>query len=172
VLVDDEVVGMSPLSRPLPISMGSRRFRARKSGFIEATAQKELEGGRAAAVSLVLRPEVHEGHLVVAASAGDTITIDGQSVGQGRFDGSVRSGSHVIDVSAAGRKRQTISIVIRDGEQRDVAVALERESSNRWMLYLAGGVAAAAGLVVGGYFLFRPTTPPTTPGTAGTFDLP
>ncbi len=171
VLVDDDSVGVSPVTEPVVVDMGQHRFRAKKSGFVEGVVTREVEGGGAVTIKIELVREVHEARLVIVAAPGDVIAMDGRRLGEGRLDTSVPAGPHVIEVTAPGKRRRSIEIVLRDGERRDIPVDLERESATRWPWFVAGG-AVLVGLVVGGYFLFRPKEPEPTPGTAGAFVLP
>jgi hypothetical protein len=51
-------------------------------------------------------------------------------------------------------------VVVQDDQPREVGVTLDPEPSRgvpAWV-WIAGGVVAAGGLAVGGYFLFKPTS--------------
>jgi hypothetical protein len=171
VLVDDEVVGRSPLAAPVIVTYGKHRFRARKSGFIDAAEALEIQEGQSTAVRLEPKREVHGGRLIVSAAAGDAISLDGQRAGERSFDGTVPAGPHVVEVSAPSKKKRTIEIVMRDGETRNLDVELVRDSATIWPWFVAGGVAIA-GAVVGGYFLFRSKDAAPVSGTALTYELP
>jgi hypothetical protein len=171
VFVDEDPVGSSPIAEPVVVSYGRHRFRARKNGFIEATTTVDVVEGQATTIRLDLRPEVHGGRVTITAAAGDAIAIDGRRVGESRYEGLVDAGQHKIEVSAPGKKKRTLDVVVRDGEARNFDIDLARESTT-WPWLVAGGVVLAAGAAVGGYFLFRPSDPEPTSGSALTYRLP
>jgi tetratricopeptide (TPR) repeat protein len=171
VFVDDDPVGASPVAEPVIVSYGRHRFRAKKNGFVEAATTVDVEEGQATTVRLDLRAEVHGGRVTITAAAGDAIAIDGRRVGEGRYEALLDAGQHKIEVSAPGKKKRTLDVVVRDGEARNFDIDLARESTT-WPWLVAGGVVLAAGAAVGGYFLFRPSDPEPTSGSALTYRLP
>jgi hypothetical protein len=169
ITVDDAPAGTTPLAEPLLLDLGDHRIRVTKPGFKDQTLVQNIAGGSEATVSLALERQSSEGHLSLTAGASDAVRIDGASVGVGRFDGSIAAGTHTVEVSAPGMRTYSAQILLRDGETRSMEVALQHESSGGIspLWWIGGGVIAAAGLSVGGYFLFRPqsTTASPTPGT-------
>lgn len=172
VFVDDESVGITPLDKPILVDIGSRRVRIVKAGYKEASQTVPVGGASEVPLDMKLVLEVHEGRIIVNAHAEDTIVIDGKPVGSGRWEGPVKSGGHTLRVTARGMRPYQSEVMVQDNETRSVDVGLDPEakpaSSNTW-LWIAGGVALAAGAGVGGYFLFRPKDE-TTPPVAGTMD--
>jgi hypothetical protein len=174
VTVDDAPAGTTPLADPLLLDLGDRRIRVSKPGFKDQTVVQNVAGGSDATVSLALEHQATEGHLSLSTDPGDAIRVDGASVGIGRWEGAVPAGSHTVDVTAPGMRPYSAQILVREGETRSMEVALQRESSGVSPLWwIGGGVLAAAGLGVGGYFLFRPSqaTSSPTPGTIVPYTL-
>ena len=171
VLVDGESVGQTPLPSALSVDLGNHRVTVKKAGFDTAEQSVDAPGGVEVPVSITLSAAHHAGQLVVAADAAATIVVDGQTIAQGHFDGALPAGPHHLTVSERGKQTYRSDVDLRDGETRQLQVTLEdeKQGASPWP-WIAGGVAVAAGLAVGGYFLFRPqdqTTTPVPPGNAG-----
>ncbi len=175
VTVDDAPAGTTPLAEPLLLDLGDRRIKVTKTGFKDQTVLQNIAGGSEATVSLALERQATEGHVLLTTDAGAAIRIDGASVGVGRFEGTVAAGNHTVEVSAPGMRTYSAQILLKEGETRTMEVALQHESSGGIspLWWIGGSVIAAAGLSVGGYFLFRPqpTTASPTPGTIVPYTL-
>ena len=127
---------------------------------------------------------VHQGRLRVLARPGDLITVDGQVVGKGTFDGTLESGSHALSVSAKGKRTQERDVIVQDDQTTTSRITLESEKREEPKGFMAGpwpwvigGAVVLAGAGVGAYFLFRPedeAAPRPTGGTLnpGTVNLP
>jgi hypothetical protein len=158
VYVDDELVGTTPLSGPLPVDIGSRRIRVSKDGFSDATTTVMVSGAEAMAVDVQLNKIVHAGRLSIRAGERDVVDIDGQPVGIGQFDGALPSGGHQIRVRGNGMATFQSEVLIQDGRTRTVEVTLQSLPHGGlppWA-WITGGAIVAAGAAVGGYFLFKP----------------
>lgn len=175
VTVDDAPAGTTPLAEPLMLDLGDHRIRVTKQGFKDQTVVQNIAGGSEATVSLALERQSNAGHLSLTTDAAGAIRLDGASVAMGRYDGALAAGTHTVEVSAPGMRTYSAQIFLRDGETRSMEVALQHESSGGIspLWWIGGGVIAAAGLSVGGYFLFRPqpTTGSPTPGTIVPYTL-
>jgi hypothetical protein len=173
--VDDEKIGVAPLTATVLVDQGSRKFRAAKPDFHEGAKTEVIDGGSKRTIAIELQRLVHEARLAVHASPGDAIAIDGQVLGHGEWSGKVKTGPHVVEVTAPGKKSRRYEQVLRDDESKSIDVVLENEaSSTKWPWYV-GGAVVAVGVVVGGYFLLRPAkdgTSPPTEGTLGVYQLP
>jgi len=165
VTVDGEVVGTSPLVEPIVVDLTARRVTAKKDGFREASS--ELAGR--SDVQLSLAKIVHEGRLHVRAPSAAAIALDGAVVGTGTWQGTLASGGHTLRVTAPNMRPWQSEILVVDDQVRDVNVALEPEPTRvpTWAWIVGGGVLAA-GLGVGGYFLFR--SDPSYDGPSGNLD--
>jgi hypothetical protein len=112
---------------------------------------------------------------VATTGARDVISIDGKVVGNGRWQGTLPQGAHVIRVTAPGKKAYETHLDLAAGSSWSLQVALEDERKGLplWA-WIAGGAAVAAGAGVGGYFLLKPDDPgrETPRGKLGTVILP
>lgn len=173
VFVDDEEVGVSPITEPVLVDAGQRRIRVSKKGFQDFQRVEDAPGGKEIAAAITLKPA--KGTLLVAAGPTDTIAVDGTVVGVGRWEGSVPSGTHTIRVSNKGMRPQNQELVVKDDEVRRVEISLTSESSTPLWAYIGGGVLLAAGIAGGSYLLLRDDKKETRPpvqGSLGTFSLP
>jgi len=174
VFLDGEPVGTTPLADPLLVDLGERHIRVTKPGFKDQVITQNAAGASEATISIALERATQEGHLSVSTDPSGAIRVDGAAVGLGRWEGAVAPGTHAIGITAPGMRAYSSAVAVRDGESRTVEVDLQRESSGiPAVVWIAGGVLAAAGLGVGGYFLFRPSqsAPVPTPGTISPFTL-
>jgi hypothetical protein len=141
-----------------------------KNGFEPGDKTIEIAGGRDTALAITLVPQIHDARLVIEAAAAATVSIDGKVVGNGHFEGAERPGTHKISVVQTGMQAYEATIDLRDGEARSLQVTLEAEHHAALWPWIAGGAVFAAGMVVGGYFLFKPsdTVTPVPPGKLAT----
>jgi hypothetical protein len=172
VFLDGRSVGTTPLAGALPVDLGPHKVAVRKAGFEGAPEQSvDAPGGTEVPVSFTLVAARHLAQLVITADAAALVVLDGETPAQGRFDGAVAPGPHHVVVSERGKQTYRTDLDLRDGETRQLQVTLEDEQhgGSPWP-WIIGGVAVAAGLGVGGYFLFRSqptTTTPVPPGNIG-----
>ena len=168
ILVDGELVGQSPLKEPVLVDLGERKIRIEKPGFAPQDLVQEVTGASDIEISVTLQRQPHEAQLVVSAPGAEAIELDGRLVAENQYTGKVSSGKHSLRVTASGAKPYKAEIVLRDGETRSLDITLQKDrGSGLTALWITAGAVAAAGLGVGGYFLFRPseTSAPTTVGT-------
>jgi hypothetical protein len=163
IFIDDEQVGKSPLAEPLLVDMGPRRIRVVKKGFVDFDERRVLLGETDTALDVKLKADVREGRLIITAGKDDVIRLDGKVVGQGQWDGKLRTGGHTLRVTAPGMKPYQSEVIVQDDSARRIPITLEREPRGgvpTWLL-LTGGAVIAAGLGVGaGYFIFKATDAP------------
>jgi hypothetical protein len=126
VFVDDERVGTSPLESPVTVDIGQRRITVKKAGFRDVTQQVPVGGSTAARVEITLQPDVHDGRLTVTSQPDARISIDGKVVGNGKFEGKLKSGGHTLRVEADGMRPYQSEVVLADDENRSVDVPLEK----------------------------------------------
>jgi hypothetical protein len=176
VLVDEVVVGQTPLAGPVLVDVGERKFKVTKPGYVPFAQQQQIAGATDITIDVALAVEVHEGRLVVEAGPNDTIFIDGNRMANRRWEGQLPSGPHTLRVTADGMLSYQSEVVIEDGQVRRIPVKLEPTDGggvNPWILIVGGGVLLAAGAVTAGILLSQPGDPATTPGTIqpGTIQL-
>lgn len=163
VFIDDEKIGVTPLTGTIFVDVGARKIKVTKKGFRDSVETKQVPGGGAIAVTIRMEKEIHRGKLMVGAGANDVITLDGKVIGRGKWEGAVPSGGHTLKVSAPGMQNYQSEVVISDNQTRRVEVTLNPQAtdSTSTILWIAGGVAVLAGGAVTGALLFQP--PKTAP---------
>ena len=158
VFIDEDLIGTTPLAKPLLIDMGLRRIRVVKKRFSTFDERRQIVGGTEIAVAVRLEEERHEGRLVVIAGKSDRIWLDGKLMGQGRFDGAVPTGGHTLRVTAETMKPYQSEIIVQEDRVRRLEVTLEPEPKPGLPTWL---VVAGTSLLVGGlgfstgYLLFK-----------------
>jgi hypothetical protein len=169
VSIDDAPVGKTPLAGRVLMDGGPRKIRIVKPGFKEVVRVEQVAPGAPTSLQIVLEPLVHSGKLSVVAAAHDRITLDGKLVGEGRWEGTVQSGNHTLRVAAPGMVPYQADIVIQDEQLNRVQVGLTPAAGSGLPVWawVAGGVAVAAGLVIGGVFALKPDPEPLVQGTLG-----
>jgi hypothetical protein len=173
VAVDGRVVGTTPLE-PFYVDLGTHKLTVAKEGFDPVEQVLDVAGGADRTVTVTLLPRAHVAELLVKTNEDAMVSIDGRAAGLGSFEGKVPPGPHDLRISASGRKPYEARLVLRDGETRTVEASLEPEAHAAiWWPWVVGGAAVAAGLAVGGYFLFRsqPSTEPPLSGQLGSVTL-
>jgi hypothetical protein len=174
VYADGESLGESPLGPDARVDLGTHQILVTKPDFTDYEQTVSVESSADVRVAAVLRPVVHEGRIVVRASDGAAIAIDGKVRGWGTWEGVLPSGRHALRISAPGFRPQAQSIVVTDAQTRGFDVTLSpapRSGVPTW-LWAAGGAALAAGAATAGYFIFRPGEPrKPTDGTIATVRL-
>lgn len=142
---------------PLLVNVGEHTVTAKKDDFAELTQKVSGPGNGTFEVVIAPKRLVHEAKLSVHAHPGDTILLDGKVVGTGSFTGTVPSGGHTLKVTASGFAPSQQEITLRDLENRDLSVTLEKERGSVLPWVLVGiGVVAAAGATTGIYFAAKP----------------
>lgn len=166
ITVDGERVGTTPFPKPLALDLGRHQLSAQKAGYKPFASNIVIEGGTESTVEVVLERMEAKARVSVIASEGDTITFDGRVVAVTRWQSEVDAGTHGLRVFAPKHKTYEIRLDLPDGANRTIEVTLENEAKPLWP-WIAGGVAVAGALTIGGYFLFKPDAKPgeQTPGS-------
>jgi hypothetical protein len=162
VMIDDVVVGKTPLAEPIVVDMGDRKITLTKRGYKDAKATVRVLGpGEPKHVFLRMDRDIPAATLEVVAGSGQWISVDQEVVGRNRWDGLVRQGKHVIKVTGAGYKPKEVEADLSNGGHVSiwvVAQPLEQaEKANYWPLIGAIGGATAVVAVVA-YIALRPST--------------
>lgn len=169
VYVDDEKLGVTPITGPAFLDVGVRKIRVTKKGFKEALVTKQVPGGGPISVDIRLEKEIHRGRLLVKTGPNDVISLDGKVIGRGKWEGSLASGGHTLKVTAPGMQSYQSEVVIQDNQTRRVDVTLNAQprDTTATILWIAGGAAVLAGAAVGGALLFQPPKTPPVDGNLG-----
>jgi hypothetical protein len=169
VYVDDEKLGVTPITGSAFLDVGIRKIRVTKKGFKDAIVNKQVPGGGAIAVDIRLEKEIHRGKLLVTAGQNDVLALDGKVIGRGKWEGSLGSGGHTLRVTAPGMSAYQSEVVIQDNQTRRVEVTLNPlpKDTTATILWLAGGAVVLAGAAVSGALLFQPPKTPPVDGNLG-----
>jgi hypothetical protein len=175
VFVDGQTAGTTPLPDPVPLDVGHHTIRVAKAGFADASTTLDAVGGAEAVVDMTLAPTHRVAHLSVRTDKGASILLDGQVVGVERYEADVAAGPHDLRATEDGKTPATQQVDLRDGETRTVELtpAGGKAGGIPTWVWIAGGAVVAAGLVVGGVFLFQTHDEPGPPpaGNLGTIFL-
>lgn len=157
VLVDGQPAGNTPLQRRL-VDLGKHQITAKKDGFTESTTAIDVTGNADVVLDLQLAAVVQKGRLVVNASAGDAISLDGKAMAMGNWEGDVAIGEHLVRVTAPKKNPYETHVAIGDRETRTLQVTLDPIPEPKtptwiWISLGAGGAVAITvitALLVGG----------------------
>lgn len=180
VLVDDVLVGKTPLGPALLVDAGVHRVTLRRPGYLPRTSSVTLAGGDEQALSVALEPQPEEKTIVVRErevieDTGKTWMIAGWITTGALAAGAVVTG--IMGSSEADELEQLRGGLAADYEG-ELPNRLNDASSNAKTLFLASDVLTGAALIVGGLSLWitldppepertpaqRPTPTPTSPG--------
>jgi hypothetical protein len=166
VLVDGEVVGVTPIPAPLTLELGKHVIVAKKAGFDSNEQTIDAVGGSAVSVALVLIAQPHLAQLVVRSDANATVKIDDRVVGVGHYEGQLEPGTHGVQLTEAGKEPYRVVLELHDGETRMVEITLADQKHAPWPWIVGGAVLAAAGAAVAGYFIANPRDVTVAPAGA------
>jgi hypothetical protein len=133
-------------AEPLLLDLGPHTIVVARKGFRTATFNHNGKPSGVAELDATLAKELHEGTLVVTARAGDSISVDGKMVALGNYRGTLRSGGHIVRVSAKDYQSFQQEIQLVDDETRTLPVALDREKPFP-VLPIVGAVVAVGAAV-------------------------
>ena len=158
---------MDPGPHTFRFALGSHGSAEKRVSLLEGDKEKRV-------LVVVAADDARLARLVVSSEEGATVVVDSEAAQHETFDGQLPAGIHDLRVSAPGKLTYSAQINLREGETRSLSVSLE-DAGPRAPLWpwIAGGVALAAGAIVGGYFLFRPqdTTGSVPPGRLAQLQL-
>jgi hypothetical protein len=155
VVVDNVVVGKSPWEGTLAVGPHTVALRGENDeGTPPASAAVRLRD----VTHLNLSAETLDATLRIApVPATAMVSLDGVLVGQGVWEGKLRSGAHKIEIGADGFLTQTRETTIARGERGAVTVALERDPESALFraahpprVFAEIDIAPAIGLAFGG----------------------
>lgn len=152
--VPDAVVrvdGQPASAGMLLVDEGPHVLTAEKPDYETASERIEARGGERSRVRLVLvpeRPPPRPAHLHVRSDRSeDTIAIDGSARGLGPVDAELPPGEHQVVIARPGGSSKTMSILLREGEARDLRVSLPEEQKggiSPWWFVAGGAILAGA----------------------------
>jgi hypothetical protein len=161
VLVDDVVVGKTPLEAPLLVDAGVHRVTLRRSGYQQKTNRIILAGGDQQSVPFPLEA-VQEGKqtIVVRERAKQdgyqTLMIAGWAT-----TGALAAGAVITGIMGAGEAKELEDLRKSDPtEVSDFESRLDRTKSRASSLLLASDVFSGAAIITGGLSLWLTIAPP------------
>ena len=153
VLIDGAAVGKTPWQGAL--GLGQHSVALRGEGDL-GTAPSSATVRESQTTTLVLHAEPLDAELrIEPLPSNANVFIDGVSIGNGVWQGRVKSSAHTIEIAADGHVPYRKVIVTARGQQRVLRVSLERDLSNpMWhagfashpYLELVGGLAVTPSL--------------------------
>jgi hypothetical protein len=168
VVIDDQVVGKTPLPESLTVVPGPHKVELRRAGYV--TARQDLQLGDGASGEAILEPEEDHGALgssaavlaVQSTEPDPVLTVDGRERGVARADGvRLAPGPHHLVVEHGGFLPVERDVTLDAGRTTSLAVAFEPTPETRaayqskistqrtWGLALGGGGVVLAGGSVG-----------------------
>ncbi|MBX3208610.1 MAG: PEGA domain-containing protein [Labilithrix sp.] len=132
ILVDDKVVGTSPLLGPLRLASGPRRIRVTKEGFLPFDQAPNIGGNTATSLQVTIMPASSKGKLVVKEKTGKAIrvTVDGVDMGDAPWTGEVEAGPHEIAARGAGLAAAPQRVEVERGKTHDVELVAAANSAS------------------------------------------
>lgn len=160
VLVDDVVMGKSPLSPALLVDAGVHRIVVRKAGYLQRNSQVTLAGGDRQMLPLSLDKQPEEKATIVvrerAAENDSTLMIAGWVA-----TGALTAGAIVTGIMGAGEAKELKELKTSDPKDvQNLGERMDTSKSNASSLLLASDVFSGAALVVGGLSLWITVSPP------------
>jgi hypothetical protein len=176
VFLDGREVATAPLTSPLYVEPGVRALRLELPNRAFVTREESLTGGgqwKLDAAPLLTPPKARPqatGTLSIhTGEAASSIRVDERIVGRGNWRGVLPAGEHAVEVLLPGKQAFHETLTLANGSSRTLTVQLKEEKSNLAWPWIVGGVAVAAGLAVGGYFLLQRSSDPERAHPRGTF---
>lgn len=164
ISIDDEVVGKTPLSKPVAVSVGRHKLAASKSGEAPISRFVEVAAGDTAAISLVgARPATPtESAVTHAPPGGNEGGSSGLLVAGWVATGALAAGAVVTGILASSK-----ASALKDaraqfpGDKSDI----DSKSSSVKTLALVTDVLGASAIVLGGVTLYFTLTKPSSTTT-------
>jgi hypothetical protein len=167
VLVRDRLVGTTPITGNVPLSVGPATVEVTAEGYFPWKKSIELPPGGLLTVNVDLVTKSTKGILVVkSGTAGSTVFIDDGVAGTAPVEVALDAGSHKIVLRRDGYDEAETSAIVPVGERREMTVDLAKKApiTSQWWFWTGVGV-----VVVGGVAL---TAALLTEKKAGHGDLP
>ncbi len=156
----------------LHLDIGKHEVQVSAPGFLSQVKALDVRDTDAQLFELSLVEDVPETKLTVSTTPEARVSIDGAEVSLGPWTGLMKPGAHHVDVTGREKIPYASDVRLDLGQHKTLVVSLDDEP--RTWLWVASGAVVAAGLALGGYFLFRPDPVPAAApsGTAGSIVIP
>jgi hypothetical protein len=172
VLVDGVPVKLTEGRGTVDLDIGKHEVQASAKSFLALVKPLEVRDTDAHLFELALVEDVPETKLTVSTGPESRVAVDGAEVSLGPWSGLLKPGAHHVDVTGREKIPYAADVQLDLGQHKTVVVELE-DQPKTW-LWVTGGSVLAAGLALGGYFLFKPDPVPAAApsGTAGSITIP
>lgn len=167
VLVDNTVVGATPLPERLRLNAGRRTVDVQAEGYFAFHQTLDLHGAQVHSVQVTLLRSTNGILVVDASSPGADVTIDGKRVGIVPAEQEVAAGTHTLFLRHPQFSDTTASVVVEAGQRKVVKVPLQgKPVTSKWWFWTSLGAAAAtiAVVTVAGVSTRSPDTGTIAPG--------
>jgi hypothetical protein len=164
VLVDDVLVGKTPLDAPLLVDAGVHRVTLRRSGYLPRTSNVTLAGGDEQTVNVTLEVQPDEKQTIVVRereiveSSAQTWIIAGWATTGALIAGAVVTG--IMGANEADELEQLRGADFSTYENPSLADRITDTKNNAQTLLLASDIMSGAALIVGGLSLWITLDPP------------
>jgi hypothetical protein len=172
VLVDGVPVKLTEGRGTVDLDIGKHEVQASAKSFLALVKPLEVRDTDAHLFEFALVEDVPETKLTVSTGPESRVSVDGSEVSLGPWSGLVKPGAHHVDVTGREKIPYAVDVQVDLGQHKTLVVELE-EQPKTW-LWVTGGSVLAAGLALGGYFLFKPDPVPAAApsGSAGSITIP
>jgi PEGA domain len=174
ISVDGVYAATAPLTEPLPIDLGERQLSIDAAGYEPLQKRLEVPGAVPVTLSVELVRRSEKATLAVTTEPRNIISIDGKVVGSAAWRGALPAGTHVVRVTADGKKPYNSELRLGAGSNRALDVVLQDQAGARpvWP-WIAGAAVVLVGAGIGTYFVVKPGEPDPGPnGGLGRVYLP
>ncbi len=158
IILNDTIVGTTPLSEPLLVDAGEQRVELRKQGYVSRTQQVKLAGGDEGSVSTTLVAEEQPRTVIVERDKGPTVREERPSWLWASW-----TATGVLAAGAVATGVFGISKVNEYEDEKDLPQTdrkkLQDLSSQADTLLLVADIAGAAAVVAGGVSLYFTLNP-------------
>jgi tetratricopeptide (TPR) repeat protein len=164
VLVDDVLVGKTPLDAPLLVDAGVHRVTLRRSGYLPRTTNVTLAGGDEQTLNVTLEVQPDEKQTIVVREreivedSAQTWMIAGWATTGALIAGAVVTG--IMGSNEADELEQLRGANSEDYENPSLADRMSDTKDNAKTLLLASDIMTGAALIVGGLSLWITLDPP------------
>ena len=129
VVVDDRVLGRTPLAAPLRVDVGSHKIIVRKEGFVPFVPPSEVQllSKQLVKVEATLAPEVVTGHLSVREETGREVHVfvDGADQGPAPWEGDLAPGLHTVEAKGERFAGEMRPVTLAKGQRLDLMITAE-----------------------------------------------
>ncbi|MCA9625029.1 MAG: PEGA domain-containing protein, partial [Myxococcales bacterium] len=126
IVVQDEVVGRTPLLEPVAVDVGPVTVRLRKDGYIAKEQVVNVVKGTPAEATIDLEKEgrMTPVSINITGAPKASIFIDGTEMGEAPFSGEVPAGRHTFEARAAGFETARQTSEVAYGEPFNITLSL------------------------------------------------